>query len=140
MKFSLQTALVTSLSTIGLAMLATVVEARPYPDQSGVCYFYRGDTQEMMEPCVISGGYGAGAHYAILRWSDGVDTRIVMGNLCEPDAYDEYGFCTYTVDDYEAEPYERNVFLDITTLDDPDNMTCYRVLETGNSVCYRFNS
>lgn len=114
-------------------------QSRPYPDRAGVCYFYRGDTQEMLEPCVISSGYGAGAHYAVLHWSDGVETNITMINFCPDDDYDEGGFCRYTVDDREAEPYQRNVFLTVTTIEDPDNLICYRVIETDNSVCYRFN-
>ena len=127
------------ISAAAITYQATA-EARPHPDQSGVCYFYRGDTQEILEPCVISSGYGAGAHYAILRWSDGVETNITMINFCPDEDHDDGGFCRYTVDDYDAEPYERNVFLDPTTIPDADNLPCYRVIETGNSVCYRFDA
>mgnify|MGYP001791061440 CR=1 FL=1 len=112
--------------------------ARPYPDRLGICYFYEGEIQETLEPCVIGSGYGAGAHYTTLHWSDGVVTRIDLINACEPDEFDARGFCAYTVDDSVAAPYERDVFLEITTVEDPDNLSCYRVIETDNSVCFRF--
>lgn len=139
MKLSLNTAIATTFIGVFTLSWGFGGEARPYPDSFGVCYFYRGDTQEILEPCVIGTGYGAGAHYAVLRWSDGVDTSIMMINFCPNLDFDEHGFCRYTVDDYAAEPYERDVFLNITTSEDVDNLSCYRIIETGNSVCYRFN-
>ncbi|NER82924.1 MAG: hypothetical protein F6K42_25885 [Leptolyngbya sp. SIO1D8] len=139
MKLTCKTAIAASLVTLTTVAWSAISAARPYPDQAGVCYFYRGETQEILEPCVISSGYGAGAHYAILHWSDGVETNITLINFCPDENFDDRGFCRYTVDDYDAEPYERNIFLEITALEDPENMPCYRVIETGNSVCYRFN-
>lgn len=139
MRLNRQITLTTGLLAAAAVGWSLTAQSRPYPDRAGVCYFYRGDTQEMLEPCVISSGYGAGAHYAVLHWSDGVKTNITLINFCPDDDYDERGFCRYTVDDHEAEPYQRNVFLTVTTLEDSGNLSCYRVIETDNSVCYRFN-
>jgi hypothetical protein len=128
----------TSIAILSVAFIQPA-DSRPYPDQSGVCYFFRGQRQELTQSCVISAGYGAGGHYAVLQWPDGVNTRIIMTNSCPNEDYDENGFCGYTVDNYEAVPYQRNVFLETTTIADEDNLDCYRVVATGNSVCYRFN-
>ena len=139
MKLKLKKFLVTSLTSIFALVWGAPAKSRPYPDQTGVCYFYRGEIQELLDSCVISSGYGAGVHYSVLHWPDGVDTNVSMINFCPDSDYDDRGFCRYTVDDYDAEPYERNVFLQITTAQDPENLTCYRIIETSNSVCYRFN-
>lgn len=130
--------LVIGAITAGVALSAPS-HSRPYPDRTGVCYFFRGETPELTEPCVISTGYGAGSHYAALRWSDGVVTRIFMINSCPVDGYDAHGFCKYTVDDESAAFYFRDVFMGVTSSTDPENMSCWRVLESGNSICYRFN-
>lgn len=116
-----------------------VVNARPNPDRSGICYFFQGNVQELQDPCVISTGYGAGAHYAVLHWSDGVKTRLYEINHCPEQNYDDRGFCSYTVDDYEAQIYQRDGFMNPTTSNDMDNLLCFRVIKTGNSVCYRFS-
>lgn len=128
-------------SAIAASLIAPIqpTDARPYPDQTGVCYFFRGETRELMQTCVVSGGYGAGGHYSVLQWPDGVQTNITMVNLCPNQDYDTSGFCRYTVDDHAAVPYQRNVFFDTTTSTDSDNLDCYRVVETGNSICYRLN-
>lgn len=133
-------ALTTGFITATVTALSLSAEARPHPDQLGICYFFRGDTQEQVEPCVLSSGYGTGVHYVIMNWLDGVKTTIVMSPRCEPgQEIDDIGFCNYTVDDFAAEPYERGVYLAPTDVDDPDNFPCFRVIDTGNSVCYRFN-
>jgi hypothetical protein len=121
-------------------LVATTVRARPNPDQVGVCYVFQDDTQVQMEPCVILAGYGAGAWYVVLNWSNRSQTTINMINFCPEGNYDERSFCGYTVDEQDAEPYFRDVFLQITTIKDPDNMDCYRVGTTTNSICYRFNN
>ena len=139
MKLTLSTALAASIATASVIALATSTEARPYPDQSGVCYIFSGNTQEVLEPCVISSGYGAGAHYATLNWSDGSTTSINMSNFCDPNTFDANGFCSYTVNEREAEYYERDVFLGVAVMNDPDNLPCYLVESTDISVCYRFN-
>lgn len=138
MKF-LRLPLVTASAFSLLAVLIQPANSRPYPDRSGVCYFFRGQKQELTQPCVISAGYGAGAHYAVLQWPDGVKTSIVMINSCPNKDWDDNGFCKYTVDEYKATYYQRDVFLKVTTRADEDNLDCYRVIDTGNSVCYRFN-
>lgn len=139
MKLTLTTALATSVAAVGVVALATSAKARPFPDQSGVCYIFQVDTQELMESCVISSGYGAGAHYATLHWSDKTTTSINMDNSCDPDAFDTNGFCSYTLNDHAAEYYERDVFMGVAAMNDPDNMPCYRLAESDVSVCYRFN-
>jgi len=135
LQLSLVAASVAALS-VGLSQPAS---SRPYPDLAGVCYFFRGEVRKLTQTCVISGGYGAGAHYAVLQWPDGVQTSITMINYCPRQKYDKGGFCKYTVDKREAKPYQRDVFFQSTTHTDPDNLDCYRVISTGNSVCYRFN-
>jgi len=132
-------ALTLSLAIAGAVITCTAVQARPYPDQVGVCYAFEGDNQARLEPCVVSSGYGAGAHYAILNWSAGTKTNIVMVNACTDGNYDTSGYCRYTVSDRDAEVYQRDVFLGKTTFDDPDNLLCYRVISTTSSFCYRFN-
>jgi len=115
--------------------------ARPYPDEVGVCYRFEGDVLVQHEPCIISAGYGAGAHYAILHWSDDRSTEIYLLNTCfDRQEFDAAGFCAYQLDENEAEAYERDVFLNVSTVDDPDNMTCYRAIATNESVCYRFSN
>jgi hypothetical protein len=132
-------ALTLSLAITGVVITCTAGQARPYPDQVGVCYAFQGDTQTRLEPCVIRAGYGAGAHYAVLNWSDGTKTSILMVNDCPDGNYNQSGFCSYTVNDRDAEVYQRDVFLGETTFDDPDNLPCYRVISSTSSFCYRFN-
>lgn len=130
--------IISSIAAIAMTPIQPV-ESRPYPDRTGVCYFFRGDTPELTQTCVISGGYGAGGHYAVLQWPDGVKTQITMINFCPNRDFDETGFCRYTVDDHEARPYQRDVFFETTTSADSENLDCYRLVETGNSVCYRLS-
>jgi len=130
--------IVASVAALSVALIQPA-SSRPYPDRAGICYFFRGEVRKLTQTCVISGGYGAGAHYAVLQWSDGVRTSITMINYCPRQKYDKDGFCKYTVDDREAKPYKRDVFFQTTTSADSDNLDCYRVISTGNSVCYRFN-
>jgi hypothetical protein len=94
-----------------------------------------------MEVCIISIGWGAGAHYAVLHWPDKHVTNIRMDTNCPDQERLPDGFCSYFLDDKPAERYRRNVFGSIAAMDDedPDNMTCFRVTRTGNSVCYRIN-
>lgn len=109
-----------------------VANAGPYPDRPGVCYFFRGETLEIMEPCVLSPGHGAGVHYVGLTWSDGVRTTIwtKVPTPRDPNIY-------YTVDDAEADRYERDVFYQETATRSDDNLVCYRVRAAANSVCYQ---
>ncbi|WP_353258120.1 hypothetical protein [Prochlorothrix hollandica] len=135
------------ISTLALAIAAILTSptgpssAAPYPDRSGICYYFPvgTDTPTLTQPCVLSSGYGAGAHYTVLQWADGVKTRILMINTCPSATADDQGFCRYTVDDVEALPYDRDNFFQETSPPEPDNLPCYQVLETGNSVCYRFS-
>lgn len=124
------------LTTLSLATLTLSVEARPYPDSLGICYFFKGNDREKREPCVISTGYGAGGSYVVLRWQDGEETFIERVNFCPDRDIDEYGFCSYSVDGAKAEFYYLDVFGNPTTIEDSDNLPCYRVLETGNSMCF----
>ncbi|MGD1904815.1 MAG: hypothetical protein ACFB0C_02340 [Leptolyngbyaceae cyanobacterium] len=126
---------------IALAVLAhgLSIQAGPYPDELGICYRFEGDDRTQLEPCVISAGYGTGAHYVTLHWLDGTISNISWINYCPEGDYEELGFCAYQVNDQVAEPYERNLFMAVTTVEDPDNLPCYRILETDDSVCYRFN-
>jgi hypothetical protein len=127
------------LGCVGLlSLLSPSVQARPYPDRSGICYFFRGEKPELKRNCILETGYGAGAHYASLNWQDGIKTAIEMINICPQGGFDNSGFCRYTVDGHAAQPYERNVFLQPTQEISADNLYCYRVVKTGNSVCYRF--
>lgn len=140
MPLSYRTAMFTGIITASAVTLGLPAEARPNPDRLGICYFYRGDTQEQVEPCILSSGYGTGVHYVIMNWLDGVKTKVVMSPYCEPGQdFDDAGFCNYTVDDAAAMPYSRDVFLAPTDINDPDNLPCFRILETDNSVCYRFS-
>ena len=127
------------LTATGLLLTSPIATAAPNPDRPGTCYLYEGDRPVMRETCTIGTGYGAGAHYAILNWSIGVITTLTMINNCPAGDFDAAGFCEYTLDDYDAEPYARNAQLAITTTPDPNNVWCYRAIATGNSVCYRFD-
>ena len=128
-----------SLTTFAAVTFGLSATARPRPDRVGVCYAFKGNAREQVEPCVISAGYAVGAHYITLRWLDGTNTRIVQNNYCPERNYDEHGFCGYIVDDQAAELYQRDVFLAVTTTDDAENMTCFRVASTRDSFCYRLN-
>lgn len=48
-----------------------------------------------------------------------------------------YFYCGETRE--QVEPYSRNVFLAPTDINAPENFPCFRVVDTGNSVCYRFD-
>lgn len=137
MKLQLNPILMASLLTAGAIAWATPASSSAYPDEVGVCYAFQGDTQTRLEPCVISTGHGGGSHYTILNWIDGTKTNIMMFNYCPDENYDQSGFCRYTVSDQAAEAYERDVFLGVTTFDDDENMSCYRITATDASFCYR---
>ena len=132
-----------TLSTSAIAclpLLSTLsTSARPYPDVLGICYRFADQELTLRQPCVISSGYGAGAQYTVLHWLDHSETVISMINSCEPDAFDEAGFCRYAVDDRAASFYMRDVFLNATSILEEANLTCYEVIETSDSVCYRLN-
>lgn len=131
-------------STALTVILPISVQARPYPDRPGVCYFFQKDLLKLKNPCVVSTGYGAGGHYAVLTWADGVKTAIVKTNYCPKggwikDASVANGmeFCRFTVDNYDAQPYTRDSFQQPTTFKEEMTYDCFRVNKTGNSVCYR---
>lgn len=123
-----------------LALLSGFVGSQPaiagaYPDRPGQCYFFRGETLEMHETCTLSTGYGAGAQYVILNWSDGVKTKIFNLTVCK-----NGGNCGSTVDDVKATFYSRDLFLKPTEEKDEQELTCYAIHNNDNSVCYRFKS
>jgi hypothetical protein len=125
------------LATANFLILDHPVVARPYPDQLGICYVFRGDEMVRREPCVISSGYGAGSHYASLNWLDGKTTSIYKDNSCNLPGLELNGFCSNTVNDAAAEYYERNAFLVATEGTEAENMPCYLVSNTEVSFCYR---
>lgn len=109
------------------------VQARPYPDRPGICYFFRGNSLELTQTCVISTGYGTGEHYAVLNWADGVKTHILNNlNLKPP---------TLKVDGEIAQEYKRDTSF-YSVVENPgsreDIMFCQRILSNQNSVCYKF--
>jgi hypothetical protein len=103
------------------------------PDRSGDCYFFRGETLELQEECKLSTGYGAGAQYVVLNWSDGVKTKIFNLTVCKGG-----GNCGHTVDDEKATFYSRDLFLNPTDDKNEQEITCYEIQGNKNSVCYRF--
>ncbi|MCU0569096.1 MAG: hypothetical protein MUF49_21150 [Oculatellaceae cyanobacterium Prado106] len=125
---------------MAIALLSTPVlvtarsaDAAPYPDRPGICYSFAGDSLEQVQSCVISTGYGTGVQYAVLNWPDGSRTRIMTEVSNEPG--------TITVDDAIAEDYMRdaswyNIVDEFDT--SVETIFCNRVIETGNSVCYKF--
>lgn len=129
-----------TIALIGVSILSTVSWTQPslageYADRPGQCYFFRGETLELQEACPLSTGYGAGAQYVILNWSDGVKTRIFKLTACK-----EGGNCGNTVDDEKASFYSRDLFLNPTDDKEEQEITCYVIKKNDNSVCYRFNS
>ncbi|MGB5963794.1 MAG: hypothetical protein WBG73_24380 [Coleofasciculaceae cyanobacterium] len=110
------------------------VQAKPYPDRPGICYFFKGNSLETTQTCVISTGYGAGAQYVILNWVDGVKTRILNNT------YPEAEIIT-TVDGEVAQDYARDTSW-YRVVKNPgsrdDIMFCQRILSNQNSVCYKF--
>lgn len=139
MNRSLRIAVLTSFIPLIAASFMPRAIARPYPDRLGICYRFQDDTLDHQEPCVISTGYGAGAHYTVLHWSDDTNTAIYLMTACTEQEYDDRGFCGYQMDEEDAEPYERNIFFDITTEHEPDNIPCYRAIASDESVCYQFS-
>jgi hypothetical protein len=130
----------TRIALATLSLLSTLAWITPsiageYPDRSGQCYFFRGETLELQEECKLSTGYGAGAQYVILNWSDGVKTKIFNLTVCK-----EGGNCGSTVDDAKATLYSRDLFLNPTDEKDEQEITCYAIQNNNNSVCYRFQS
>ncbi len=128
------------IALAALSLLGTLAWTHPsiageYPDRSGQCYFFRGETLELQEACKLSTGYGAGAQYVILNWSDGVKTKIFNLTVCK-----EGGNCGHTVDDEKAKFYSRDLFLNSTDEKDEQEITCYAIQKNDNSVCYRFNA
>ncbi|MEO1400716.1 MAG: SH3 domain-containing protein [Cyanobacteria bacterium J06635_1] len=111
----------------------------PTSATSGVCYFFREETLDLIQPCTISAGYGASAHYTSLLWEDGIRTFITMNNDCPGETLDANGFCSYSVDDREAVVQAPDVFMNITTIENAATVSCYSVINTGNSICYRTN-
>jgi len=109
-------------------------EARPYPDSLGICYLFQGDMLDLIQPCVISQGYGTGEHYTILHWSNGKKTTILTNVLTEQHAV--------TVDGEKAESYTRDSSW-YNLVDKPDSdddlIFCERILATDNSICYKTN-
>ncbi|MEQ8384317.1 MAG: hypothetical protein RH949_18350 [Coleofasciculus sp. A1-SPW-01] len=107
-------------------------EARPYPDSLGICYLFQGDILDLIQPCVISQGYGTGEHYTILHWSNGKKTTILTNVLTEQHAV--------TVDGEKAESYIRDSswYNRVEQPDSDDDLIfCERILATDNSVCYK---
>ena len=51
---------------LALLTLAPFAQARPYTDQLGICYVFTNGKMTQRAACVISAGYGAGAHYMSL--------------------------------------------------------------------------
>lgn len=82
LKRALFTSAIVFSSAALMVILPTSGQARPYPDRPGVCYFFQKEVLKLKQPCIVSAGYGARGHYAVLTWADGVKTRIVMYNYC----------------------------------------------------------
>jgi hypothetical protein len=126
---------IATLSLLSILSWTKPSIAAEYPDRSGHCYFFRGETLELQEKCKLSTGYGAGAQYVVLNWSDGVKTRIFNLTVCKGG-----GNCGNTVDDEKATLYSRDLFLNPTDEKNEQEITCYVIKKNDNSVCYKFNS
>lgn len=48
--------------------LISGAEARPWPDQLGICYVMKDGQLASRQPCVVSTGYGAGGNYTSLSF------------------------------------------------------------------------
>jgi hypothetical protein len=132
------TLLVMGLTIGGPGITGTPLQAKPYPATAGMCYSFTGETPTLRQPCVIQTGYGAGGHYAVLEWLDGVKTRIEKVNFCPEQNFDSAGFCRYIVDDEAAQSYFRDRALQPTpSFNSDEAIACFKIKKSGNSVCYR---
>ncbi|MGK7872341.1 MAG: hypothetical protein AB4426_03200 [Xenococcaceae cyanobacterium] len=128
------------LASLFLIVIDKIVEARPEPDSLGICYLFEAEKLSKQERCVISTGYGAGAHYVVLNWSNGKNDVLYSINYCPEENYDSQGFCGYLVGEQEAIVYQRDVFYNRTNTNSEDNISCYQITDTNKSVCYRITS
>jgi hypothetical protein len=133
MRFLTRLLAISILLPASFVMTVAKTEARPFPDRPGICYFFKNDSLDMTQSCVMSSGYGAGAQYVILNWTDGVRTAISTDTRKVP--------YTITVDNEPSEGYMRDAsWYGITSnADSPDGVIyCQRILSNENSVCYKF--
>ena len=127
------------LMMLPLVLVATNANARPYPDQLGICYFFSGDKLKQKKPCVIATGYGAGSMY----------TSLEVGKK-------EYTFTTNTMIENEETTYnDKPVYVYSRLMgfyrelsDDDvksgvyeysDLLPCYRTQDKKLDICYSSN-
>ena len=121
-----------------LSLIPDSTLARPYKPEIGVCYYFKNRDLQYLRPCVVSAGYGAGAHYATLTWADGSETSIFKKNYCPAQNFDQYGFCSYTVNEQAANRFNLDIFLQFSeqALRAEDRAAeCYE-LNNGIAFCY----
>lgn len=56
------------LGALFLSLISSLAQARPMPDEVGVCYQFKDDKLIDMGVCIISAGNGAGAMYVNLKF------------------------------------------------------------------------
>lgn len=56
------------LGALFLSLISSLAQARPMPDEVGVCYQFKDDKLIDMGVCVISAGYGAGGTYTHMKF------------------------------------------------------------------------
>ncbi len=134
---------ITQLFFIGIIIVFPIAViskslARPYPPRSAVCYYFNNRNLQYIRPCVVSAGYGAGGHYAVLTWTNGHETPIEKINFCPQNKYDPYGFCSYNVYDKPAKRLSLDSFLKMSeqTPNSEDKVAeCYE-LSSGEAFCF----
>ncbi len=120
-----------------LLFVNKIAIARPLSDLIGICYLFKNDENNKIEPCVIGRGWGAGGHYRVLYWLDGKKDIISLINYCPNQDIDSEGFCEYTINEKKAILYYRNVFKLSTDEKSNESIECYQIVNTSQSICYK---
>lgn len=124
---------------ISSLLSSSMVHARPWAPEPGVCYYFKGQKLQHQRPCSIQHGYGAGAHYATLTWPDGHETSIYKVNQCPKQNYDSEGFCAYEVDSKPARRLYLSSFLSMSSepLSEIDRAgDCFEIKASKETFCH----
>lgn len=128
------------VAVFALSLLhGSMVYARPSIPEPGVCYYFKGQKLQRQRPCSIQYGYGAGAHYVTLIWSDGSETSIYKVNYCPKQNYNNEGFCEYSVNDKPAKRLHLSSFLSLSSepLSEEDRAgDCFEIKASKETFCH----
>lgn len=118
--------------------LSFVTNSAPMGEDTGICYVFKANKLVKKSTCIVSYGYGAGGHYQSIDLG-GVEYNTET-TTCYDSKKDEQYDCGTTLNDMDAEYYNRDLFynkISDPSLVDDRSLGCYKTKNNKIDICVK---